>query len=159
MGKTFAVLKTNSLDIDWLLNFDRRKFALVPNSSIRNLLQQAPDLLSGQRFVLSTNHPKIFPYRSTPQNFPSLLYMTNDYNKDWRKCITFSQQFWTRHLREFIPTMARRRKWIKDKKPLEVSHLVWILEDMTPRGIWPLDILEKMFHSIVEKIRSCKIRS
>ena len=65
----------------------------------------------------------------------------------------------TRLLREFIPTMARRPKWIKDQKPLEVGSLVWILEDMTPRGIWPVGIVEKLSHSNDGKVRSSEIRT
>ena len=62
-------------------------------------------------------------------------------------------------LREFIPTMARRPKWIKDQKPLEVGNLVWILEYMTPWGIWPVGIVEKLSHSNDGKVRSCEIRT
>ena len=63
----------------------------------------------------------------TPNNFlidwphkslPLLLWIKKVYNKDWKKCFTLSQQFWTRLLRESIPTMARRPKWIKDQRPL-----------------------------------------
>ena len=48
------------------------------------------------------------------KRFPSILSITKDYNKDWKKWSPLSHQFWTRLLREFIPTMARRPKWIKD---------------------------------------------
>ena len=93
------------------------------------------------------------------KRLPSILSITKDYNKDWKRCITLSHQFWTRLLREFIPTMARKPKWIKDQKPLEVGSLVWILEDMTPRGIWPVGIVEKLSHSNDGKVRSCEIRT
>ena len=55
--------------------------------------------------------------------------------------------------------MARRPKSIKDQKPLEVGSLVWISEDMTPRGIWPVGIVEKWSHSNDGKVRSCEIRN
>ena len=55
--------------------------------------------------------------------------------------------------------MARRLKWINDQKPQEVGHLEWILEDMTPRGIWPVGILEKLFHGNDGKVRSSEIRT
>ncbi|XP_075254923.1 uncharacterized protein LOC142346293 [Convolutriloba macropyga] len=87
------------------------------------------------------------------KRLPSILSITKDYNKDWKRCNTLSHQFWTRLLREFIPTMARRPTWIKDQKPLEVGSLVWILEDMTPRGIWPVGIVEKLSHSNDGKVR------
>ncbi|XP_075243817.1 uncharacterized protein LOC142338069 [Convolutriloba macropyga] len=90
---------------------------------------------------------------------PSILSITKDYNKDWKKCIALSHQIWTRRLREFIPTMARRSKWIKDQKPLEVGSLVWILEDRTPQGIWLVAIVEKLSHSNDGKVRSCEIRT
>ena len=36
----------------------------------------------------------------------SLLSITKDYNKDWKKCFALSQKLWTRLLRVFITTMT-----------------------------------------------------
>ena len=34
---------------------------------------------------------------------------------------------------------VKRSKWSDgDQTPLRVNDIVWILKDMTPRGIWPL---------------------
>ena len=56
MGKTRAILKTNSLLSEWLSNVDRRNISLVPNSSRRNPEQQASNLRPRQWLVLSTDH-------------------------------------------------------------------------------------------------------
>ena len=55
--------------------------------------------------------------------------------------------------------MARRPKWIKYQKTLEVGSVVWILEDMIPRGIWPVGIVEMLSYSNVGKVSSCEIRT
>ena len=47
--------------------------------------------------------------------------------------------FWKRLVKEYLPTLLKRSKWSdSDQTPLRVNDIVWILKDMTPRGIWPL---------------------
>ena len=55
--------------------------------------------------------------------------------------------------------MARRPKWIKNQKPLEVGQLVWLLEDMTPRGIWAVGLEQKLVNSSDGKVRLCFLNS
>ena len=32
----------------------------------------------------------------------------------------------------------KRPKWNEMQPPLKVAHIVWLLKDITPRGIWPI---------------------
>ena len=125
---------------------------VLTEETFHSFLTQVEEILNSRplTYVPDNNFLIYRPHKS----LPSLLLITKDCNKDWKKCVTRSQQFWTRLLRKFIPTMARRPKWIKDQKPLEVGHLVRILEDMTPRGIWPVGIVEKLFDSSDGKVKN-----
>ena len=46
--------------------------------------------------------------------------------------------FWDRFLKEYLPTLHHRSKWNQDQHLLQVGDIVWVLKDLTPRGIWPL---------------------
>ena len=52
--------------------------------------------------------------------------------------------------------MAGRPKWMNDQKPLEVGCPVWILGDMTPRGIRPVVLWKSCFAAMIEKLDRAK---
>lgn len=43
-------------------------------------------------------------------------------------------QFWRRWIREYLPTIARRTKWLEETKPLEVGDLVIVVEEKVRNG-------------------------
>ena len=58
--------------------------------------------------------------------------------KSWKNVQQMVNHFWKRLIREYLPTLLKRSKWSEsDQMPLRVNDIVWILKDMTPRGIWP----------------------
>ena len=59
--------------------------------------------------------------------------------KSWKNVQQMVNHFWKRLVKEYLPTLLRRSKWSDSgQTPLRVNDIVWILKDMTPRGIWPL---------------------
>lgn len=77
----------------------------------------------------------------------------------WRKARQHLDQIWSRLLKEYIPTLMHRRKWRTAGPPLEVNDVVWLLEDNTPRGIWPLGLVVQVFNGTDGVARSCKIKT
>ena len=45
---------------------------------------------------------------------------------------------WKRLIKEYLPTLLPRQKWLKRTAPVLVGQTVWILKDFTPRGLWPI---------------------
>ena len=44
-----------------------------------------------------------------------------------------------RLIKEYMPTLLMRCKWTDNNQPpLKVGYVVWVLKDLTSRGIWPL---------------------
>ena len=56
----------------------------------------------------------------------------------WKEVQKVSNHFWKRFLKEYLPTLDRRQKWNKATSPLKVEDIVWLLQDFTPRGRWPV---------------------
>ena len=49
---------------------------------------------------------------------------------------SWNNHFWKRLVKEYLPALLKRYKWSdSDQTPLRVDDIVWILKDMTPRGI------------------------
>ncbi|XP_075247469.1 uncharacterized protein LOC142340663 [Convolutriloba macropyga] len=59
--------------------------------------------------------------------------------RTWRNLQQMMNYFWKRLVKEYLPTLLKRSKWNENNQsPLKVNDKVWILKDMTPRGIWLL---------------------
>ena len=55
------------------------------------------------------------------------------------------EQIWKRLLTEFVPSLNKRQKWTSHEAALELDDVVWLLEELTPRGIWPLGRVTRTF--------------
>ena len=58
--------------------------------------------------------------------------------KRWRRVQELVRHFWHRWLREWIPSLSNRRKWLKEERDLQSGDVVLVMSPNTPRGRWPL---------------------
>ena len=80
-------------------------------------------------------------------NLPPGVFVRDKKNisKAWRTSQQIAAHFWNRFLREYLPGQQIRSKWNECSKNLKVDDLVWILEDFTPRGLWPVARVTQVF--------------
>ena len=81
------------------------------------------------------------------------------FRKRWRYVQFLSDQFWKRWLREYLPELQRRHKWVDKSKNLKVNDLVLLCDENTPRGLWPLGIVVDVMHSRDGLVRSVKVKT
>ena len=65
--------------------------------------------------------------------------------KTWKKAQVLTQQFWNRYLKNYLPLLTIRTKWTQPTQNIQIGDLVWLLEDLTPRGLWPLGRVLRFF--------------
>ncbi|XP_075247171.1 uncharacterized protein LOC142340481 [Convolutriloba macropyga] len=80
-------------------------------------------------------------------NVPTLLFQESTSLKSTSRTQVKQrlQQIWKRLLQECVPTLTQRRKWTSKEAALEVSDVFWLFEERTPRGIWPLGRVIRIF--------------
>lgn len=61
--------------------------------------------------------------------------------KMWRKAQILADMFWRRWLKEYVPTLQRRQKWLNETQPIKVGDVVLILIDNQPRNTWPRGVI------------------
>ncbi|XP_073821397.1 uncharacterized protein [Musca autumnalis] len=77
----------------------------------------------------------------------------------WRQTQQFSDQFWRRWVKEYMPTLTRRGKWFQKTKPLKVGDIVIIIDENLPRHCWPKG---KIVNTIIAKdgqVRQATVRT
>ena len=68
-----------------------------------------------------------------------------------------SHVFWKRWLREYLPTLQERSKWLKRHRCLTVGDLVLAVDENVHRGKWPLGRIIEVFHGRDGYVRSAKV--
>ena len=54
--------------------------------------------------------------------------------KRWRTAQILVDHFWKRWVREYLPCLTRRVKWLQPTKPIDVGSIVVIVDPTLPRG-------------------------
>ncbi len=49
-----------------------------------------------------------------------------------------SNVFWRRWLKEYLPELQRRQKWLKPRRNVSPGDIVLIVDQCSPRSAWPL---------------------
>ena len=78
----------------------------------------------------------------------------------WRQVQYLSNLFWRRWTREYLPSLQQRQKWNKPQRNLAVNDIVLILDENTPRSIWPLGRVIEVYSNRGDGlVRSAKVKT
>ena len=149
----YKVIGTRALDDETLSTFTCEVEAMMNSRPLTHVSSDPTD-----DEPLTPNH--LLLGRPT-NNLPPGLFLprhTTD-KKTWKQAQALSQQFWNRYLKDYLPTLTTRTKWTKQVENLRQGDLVWILEDLTPRGLWPLGRVLRTFPGADGIVRSCEIKT
>jgi len=71
---------------------------------------------------------------------PPGIFAKNDQfsQKRWRQVQYFSDMFWKRWTKEYLPSLQKRMKWSEFRRNVDAGDLVLVVDDSTPRCSWPL---------------------
>ena len=133
-----------------------------------NQFTGAEDLLNSRPITYQTANPEE-DLPLTPNNFlhgriggefapPSVDTTGFNARQRWRRVQELVRHFWTRWIREWLPSIARRSKWHKDTENVTVGDLVLILTPDTPRGQWPMGRIVETFPGKDGKVRTARVR-
>ena len=107
--------------------------------------------------AITPNHLLILSSRvpSAPGNFDG----ADLYRRKWRCVQHLANQFWVRWIREYVPTLQGRSKWSKIERDVQVGDLVLIVNENTPRPLWPMALVTEVYPGKDTLVRSAKVRT
>ncbi|XP_062698658.1 uncharacterized protein LOC134284186 [Aedes albopictus] len=76
---------------------------------------------------------------------------------NWDQCQLMLDRFWTRWIREYLPTITRRTKWFEDVQPLVEGSLVFIVNDKE-RNSWARGKVVKLIPGADGRIRQADVQ-
>jgi hypothetical protein len=84
--------------------------------------------------VLTPNHLLL---QRTFSNLPPGLFVDADkYRSKFRQSQYLAEGIWRRFVKEYIPALQERAKWLRPRKSLDVNDVVVVTEKDLPRSKW-----------------------
>ena len=139
------VLHTTVVEVEYAVNSRPLTYVSGANSDPESI---TPNhfLLSGETASASGLPPGVFEDSDTTR-------------KRWRHVQLLTNQVWRRWLREYLPTLISRKKWNKETPSLAVGDVVLVMAEDTPRGYWPLGVVQETYPSADRIVRSVLVRT
>ena len=82
----------------------------------------------------------------------------NHVRRRWQVIQDIANKFFERFVSEYLPELQIRHKWCDVKESLQVNDVVLVVDEDTPRGQWPLGIVEEVERSSDGLVRAAKVR-
>ena len=78
--------------------------------------------------------------------------------KRWRRIQELVKHFWRRWMREWLPNLNSRKKWLKTQRNLQVGDIVLLVSPDAPRGQWPLARVIEVYPGEDGRVRVAKVQ-
>lgn len=139
---------------------------LVYNEMLQTFMAKVSGILNSRPLTpVSSDLKHLEPL--TPNHFlllPSLpvgsFGKEDSYSKRRRRQVRYmSDIFWMRWLKEYLPTLQERAKWMKPRRSLAIGDLVLTADENVHHGKWPLCKVDDVFRGKDGHVRLAKVQT
>ena len=106
---------------------------------------------------LTPNH--LLLLREGPSLPPGEFSKHDEFRRRRRHVQHLANVFWKKWVRLYLPILQRRDKWHTVQPNLGVGDLVLIADENTPRNLWPLGLVDSVYHGRDGLVRTVKVRT
>ena len=105
-----------------------------------------------------TPNTLLLGYRNQSSSPTTLSWICHPRQK-WKEAQRLADMFWGRWLKEYLPSLQERQKWLSPKRNLTRGDIVLMVKEDSPRGQWPLAVVEETFPGNDGHVRRVTIRT
>ncbi len=93
-------------------------------------------------------------------SLPQVVYPESEMlsRRHWRHSQILADQFWSRFIRDYLPSLQTRQKWQASPPNLKEQTFVMIVDPQLPRSLWPVGRVIKTYPSPDGHIRSADVQ-
>ena len=89
---------------------------------------------------------------------PGVFDPTDVYScKQWRQVQYLANVFWSRWLKEYLPTLQLRQKWTRTHRNLSINDVVLIVDKGLPRNVWLMGRVLETFPDSFGHVRTARV--
>ncbi|XP_016393730.1 uncharacterized protein LOC107728153 [Sinocyclocheilus rhinocerous] len=92
-------------------------------------------------------------------SLPQVIYPESEMlsRRHWRHSQVLADRFWSRFIRDYLPSLQTRQKWQASPPNLKEQTFVMIVDPQLPRSLWPVGQVIKTHQSSDGHIRSADV--
>jgi len=108
--------------------------------------------------ALTPNHLLLL---QSKQSLPPGLFGKEDNygRRRWRQIQYISDIFWKRWIREYLPLLQERQKWIAPRRNYTIGDVVLIVDDTVPRNSWRMGKFVEVMKDKKGYVRMVKLKT
>nr|XP_055064967.1 uncharacterized protein LOC129447318 [Misgurnus anguillicaudatus] len=93
-------------------------------------------------------------------SLPPVVYQKSEKlsKRRWRHCQVMADHFWSRFIRDYLPSLQKRGKWHDTPLDLTVDSVVLLMDPQFPRALWPVGRVVKVHQSADGHVRSADVQ-
>ena len=123
---------------------------LLDDEGLSTLLCIVEGIINGRPLTKLSDDPRdllpltpndLLLLRSGPTLPPGHFTKQDAYRRRWRQVQYLADVFWTRWVKEYLPSLQQRQKWLHPTRNFQPGDLVLIFHENTPRCQWPLGLV------------------
>ena len=140
----------------------------LDDEGLATLMCIAEGIVNGRPITKLSDDPK----DSTPLTPNHLLLLRSNtplppghfdkkdlYRRRWRQVQYLADIFWSRWLKEYLPSLQHRQKWFHPQRNLQVGDLVLVSHENTLRNKWPLGLIVDTYPGNDGHVRSVRVKT
>ena len=146
------LLKDQPVNDETLLTFLAEVEKILNDRPLTKTSNSPQDLEALTPNMLLLNRPnKCYP--------PGELHDADRYSNRWKQAQYLSNVFWKRWIKEYLPLLQERQKWLMPRRNLAVGDLILVVDENASRGRWSKGIVEKVFPDRFGTVRQVIVRT
>ena len=120
----------------------------LDDESFQTLMIEVESIINGRPLTKSSEDPKdeepLTPNHllllNREPSLPPGIFDRNDLytRRRWKQVQYLSDLFWKRWTREYLPLLQQRTKWMQPQRNISVDDVVLLLDESSPRNVWPI---------------------
>ncbi len=93
-------------------------------------------------------------------SLPQVVYPESEMlsRHHWRQSQILADQFWSRFIRDYLPSLQTQQKWQSSPSNLKEQIFVMIVDPQLPQSLWPVGRVIKTYPSPDGHIRSADVQ-
>jgi hypothetical protein len=108
--------------------------------------------------ALTPNH--LLLLKGQPILPPNLSEDTDQYlRRRWKQVQYLADIFWRRWIREYLPQLQERQKWIYPQRNVQVGDIILVVDDTLPRSTWRMGRVVETLPDKKGYVRQVKIKT
>ena len=142
---------------------------IFTDEMLQTLMAEVAGILNSRPLTLVSSNPKdlepltpkhLLSLRSNPSKRVGSFGRKIIFSKRrWRRVQYISDIFWKRWLKEYLPALQERAKWMKPRRSLKRGDLVLIADENVHHGKWPLGKVDDVFRGKEGHVKLAKVQT